>query len=87
MQVFLNGLIASLVSNGTNCKSCLVHDEGVALLEVGDALVGKVQHTAGRADQDVHHVVKTHDVVLQGRASGRDLSNGHKNTAVTRQRS
>lgn len=63
-------------------KSCLVHDEGVALLEVGDALVGKVQHTAGRADQDVHDVVKTHDVVLQRRASGRDLSNGDKTTVT-----
>lgn len=59
----------------------LVHDEGRAILEVGDALVSEVEHTPGRADQDVHHVVQTHDVVLQGRAPGCNLnvpSKAHK---------
>lgn len=47
-------------------NSHLVHDECGALLEVSDALVREVQHATRSADQDVHHVVQTHDIVLKG---------------------
>lgn len=61
-------------------KSCLVHDEGGALLQVGDTLVREVQYASGSTDQDVHHVVETHDVVLEGRAPGSDLSDAYFKT-------
>ena len=50
--------------------SHLVHDEHVALLQAGDALVGEIQDAAGRGDHDVHRLVGAHDVVAQRRAAG-----------------
>mmetsp|Transcript_7587 Transcript_7587/g.12771 ORF Transcript_7587/g.12771 Transcript_7587/m.12771 type:complete len:359 (+) Transcript_7587:1202-2278(+) len=56
---------------GTQQLVGLVHDEHVALAEVGDALIGQVMNAAGGAHQDVHGRVQTHDVVTQvGASSG-----------------
>lgn len=50
----------------------LVHDEGGALAEVGDALAGEVENTAGGSDEDVDGLAETHDVVAEGGSAGGD---------------
>lgn len=49
----------------------LVHDDVVAVGEVGDLAVGEVLDAAGRADEDVHGLVEAHNVVAQVRATRR----------------
>ncbi|PAV79918.1 hypothetical protein WR25_23893 [Diploscapter pachys] len=43
----------------------LVEHEHLALGDLGDALLDQVEHSAGRADHQLHHSVQTHDVVAQ----------------------
>ena len=50
----------------------LVHDERRAFGQVGDALGREIEDAAGRADEDVHGLRETHDVVLEDSATGRD---------------
>lgn len=57
----------------TESESHLIHDKRAALLEIGDALIRQVQHATGRSHEDVHYVVETHDIVLEGRSPRRDL--------------
>mmetsp|Transcript_46946 Transcript_46946/g.78217 ORF Transcript_46946/g.78217 Transcript_46946/m.78217 type:complete len:419 (-) Transcript_46946:177-1433(-) len=48
-----------------------VHDEHLALGEVGDGLAGEIDDTARCSDEDVDGVVETDDVVLETGSSGR----------------
>lgn len=50
----------------------LVHDEGRAFGQVGDALGREVEDAAGRADEDVHGLGEAQDVVLEDGAAGGD---------------
>lgn len=49
----------------------LVHDHEGTLAEIGDLLLGKVEHSTRGSDEDVHHAMEPHDVLLEtGSASG-----------------
>mmetsp|Transcript_2200 Transcript_2200/g.7977 ORF Transcript_2200/g.7977 Transcript_2200/m.7977 type:complete len:876 (+) Transcript_2200:144-2771(+) len=48
-----------------------VHDENPALIKLRDALLRQVEDATRRRDDDVHHLVQPHDVVLERGAAGR----------------
>ena len=48
----------------------LVEANDVAGVELGDALLGHVEHAARRGDDDVHRLVQAQDVVLEIRSAG-----------------
>ena len=73
---FLREVGEQLLDNG--CKLWteelvgFIHDKGCALAEVGDTLAGQVEDATGSSDDNMNGLAKTHDIVLEGSASGGD---------------
>ena len=50
----------------------LVHDNRLALAELRDTLVGKIQDPPRSTHKNLHRVVQAHDIVLQAGSAGAD---------------